>query len=415
MRRVLIFAAGFNEAGGIARRTRLISTALARRGWDVCVVSRSGPVRRLALTREPRLKVLEIPGFDSRRIGAALFLLLGVPAGFLWGRRASVLVAIQLASPAIAAAICSGFSGRPYVAMTTTSGQFSEAAYVQTGLFSPVRRWLLSRAALLVAQTDSGARELVTLVGEDRVVVVPNPVQVVQGPPLTGARRALFTGRLSEEKDLFRLLDAWRGVVSDRPDALLTLAGDGGPQRSVEEELRRTVASDVILSEHVVFTGWVDDVAPLLANSDVYVLPSTTEGMSNALLEACAWGRVVVASDIPSNRSILGDDYPLLFRTGDTTALSRAISVALDDEGVRRAAVAAITERIASFSVDSVIARLEGVLHDVACSGDDGRRRRVAWMHDRAAGPRARARQRARLTPSFSDRQDGAGPGRDGR
>ncbi len=89
--------------------------------------------------------------------------------------------------------------------------------------------------------------------------------------------------------------------------------------------MRHRVSDDPVLPHSVTFTGWVADVAPLLAGSDVYVLPSLAEDMSNSLLEACAWGRVVVASDIASNRAVLGNDEPLLFIAGDTLSLVEAL------------------------------------------------------------------------------------------
>jgi glycosyltransferase involved in cell wall biosynthesis len=117
-----------------------------------------------------------------------------------------------------------------------------------------------------------------------------------------------------------------------------------------------------ILRQSVSFTGWVDDVAPFLREADVYAFPSRTEGMSNALLEACALRRVVVASDIPANRAVLGEGYPLLFRAGSGVDLGSALERALDDGRARSDAVAHIDRRLPLFSVNSVLDRLEALL-----------------------------------------------------
>ena len=361
-----MFTPGHGEPGGAARRSRLLAAALAARGWDVRVVTRAGTLHRPRLSRTPNLLVVEVPGFNRRRLGALLFLATAIPLGTFWGARAHAVVAVQLVSPTTAAAICSMLLRRPYLAMSTTGSGLSETEYVLSASLSRVRRRLFRQASFLIAQTDAVAAELRRLVDADRVAVVPNPVASMTSEPLNGAPRALFTGRLAAEKDLFTLLEAWRSIASNQNDAVLTFAGDGGRYRPVERELRDAVTRDSVLSRSVRFTGWVPDVSPLLSEADVFVLPSLSEGMSNALLEACATGRVVVASDIPANRAVLGEEYPLLFPAGDAHKLRRALELALYDRPTRLEALEIIFRRTPSFSVEDIISRLEDMIHSAA-------------------------------------------------
>lgn len=374
-----MFTPGHGEVGGAARRSALLAGALAERGWDVRVVTRAATRHRFSVMRQPNLVVVEVPGFGQSLIGALLFLLVGVPLGMAWAIRRSVFVAIQLVSPTYAAAVCSKVSRRPFLALSTTSGSLSEAAYLLKGRMAPLRRLLIRDAAYLVAQTDAAAVELSQLTAPERVVVMPNPVAPVAAPSLTGATRVAYTGRLSDEKDLPRLLEAWAIVACTRPDALLTLAGDGGLYRSVEGLLHRLVRDDPVLARTVRFTGWVSDVGAVLSEADVYVFPSLSEGMSNSLLEACAWGRVVVASDIPSNRAVLGWDYPLLFRAGDTESLIAVLMKALDDEQARVSAVAHIADRMRAFSLDTVVSRLEELMNSALAGAPHDRAGSAVW------------------------------------
>lgn len=119
-----------------------------------------------------------------------------------------------------------------------------------------------------------------------------------QLPP--GAKLALFTGRLHEGKGLLPLIDAWRPVTERWPEAVLWLVGEG-PQG---DELRAQVKA-LGLEANVALPGAFDDVEPVLAAADVFVLPSREEGMSVALLEAMAAGLPCVASDIPGNRPLI--------------------------------------------------------------------------------------------------------------
>jgi glycosyltransferase involved in cell wall biosynthesis len=358
--RVVLFTTGLTEPGGCARHASTLAAGLADRGWDVLAVCRNGTLRRLRIETSPGLRVIELPGF-GRRIGAPFFLTVALPLGLLCGWRAKFM-SFQLSAPTLAAGICSLILRRPFIALATTSGENSETAEI---LHSPGRwpyRKLLARASYVVGQTTAAAEELRQLAAPGRVAVVPTPLPRGERLGLSGCPNVVYTGRLTEGKDLPLLLGAWEAIVRERPQARLTLVGEGGASRSVEPTLRRMVAERPLLACSVQFTGWVTAVEPYLRRADVFVFPSRSEGMSNSLLEACAWRRVVVASDIPPNRSILGDDYPLLYPLGDESALAEALRKALDDPPLRQQAVDRVESRLQLFSVDEVLNRLEALL-----------------------------------------------------
>jgi glycosyltransferase involved in cell wall biosynthesis len=360
--RVIFFSPGFSEQGGAARRARILATELSRRGWDVRVVTKAETLRRPRLTEHPNLRVLEVPGWGARRVGAVAFVIVALCCGALWGSRAKAFLALTLVSPSMAAALCAGLWRRPFVGMTSTSGLLSEVDYVLDSKVAPLRRTLLGRAAYLVAQSPEAAVELQRLACDRQIKVVPNPVRAPDVTPLDGQPRALYSGRFAAEKDLGRLLTAWEGIATDEPAAELRLVGAGGSRRSVEDDLRAQVALSPVLSRSVIFTGWVSDVDAQLRRADVYAFPSRTEGMSNALLEACAARRIVVASDIPANRAVLGEDYPLLFATGDTAALATTLRAALSDDRLRAAASQRIEQRLSLFSITRVVDEIETLL-----------------------------------------------------
>lgn len=363
MKRIVMFSPGHGELGGAARRSSLIAAQLAASGWKVTVLTRAGTFSRFRMVREPNLWVLEVPGFNRPRLGAALYLALAIPFGFLAGIRARGIIAIQLMSTATAAGLCALLLRCPLIAMSTTSGKLGEVAYISGTRTVGTRVRLLRRASWIVAQTDTVALELRALTGSERVVVVPNPVRATTPAPLRGEPTVLFTGRLSAEKDLLGLLDAWEIVLQEEPDARLTLAGSGGEYRSVEAEVRARVESSDGLRSSVELPGWVNAVDPLLAAHDIFVLPSLEEGMSNALLEAVAAGRIVVASDIGPNRAVLGDDYTLVFAAGDHAALAATLLRALRlGPGERREVRLALEARVQLFSPEAVIARLEELI-----------------------------------------------------
>ena len=132
---------------------------------------------------------------------------------------------------------------------------------------------------------------------------------------------AVFAGRLSPEKGLFTLIDAWGCLVKSHPTATLLLVGDG----PLREDLQ-TVISQAGLGARIQMTGMVESVEPFHRAADWFVLPSSHEGMSIALLEAMALGLPVVASDIPGNRRVLNSaEQGVLVPSGDAEALASSM------------------------------------------------------------------------------------------
>lgn len=128
---------------------------------------------------------------------------------------------------------------------------------------------------------------------------------------------------LSERKDHATLLRAWGEIHRNMPKARarLVLAGDVQPGSRVPSMVR-----EMGLSDDVVMTGHVQDVAGLLHAVDVAVQASHSEGCSNALLEGMMAGLPNVATDIPANRSVFPDGHgEWLLPHGDAQALAASL------------------------------------------------------------------------------------------
>ena len=118
-----------------------------------------------------------------------------------------------------------------------------------------------------------------------------------------GTRIIGTVGRLNWAKDQASLIRAFRSVREAHLDAALVLIGDG--------ELRETLracAFDEGVAGCVHFLGDRNDVRELLQGMDLFVLSSITEGYSMALLEACATGLPIVATDVGGNAEIIADE-----------------------------------------------------------------------------------------------------------
>ena len=359
---VIFFSPGLHEPGGCATHGRRLAEELVAEGAYVLAIAYASTESSPRLKRTGRLTVLEIPGF-KRRLGGALYVLAAGLVGLLFTRQRYV-IALQLGSPALVGGLCARLWRRPIAILSTISGETSEVRNTMESRWRFIHRSNIRSATLRVAQTAQAAAEFEYVAPGARTEVVPNPAPPPHRARLKGTPTVAFTGRLSKQKGLDCLLEAWKHVQAGTPDARLTLVGEGGDFDSVEDSLRQTVARDPGLRQSVSFAGWVPDVVPLLLASDVFVLPSHSEGLSNALLEASACGRVIVASAIPSHREFLGTDYPFLAEPDDPEALADALERSFLIGPERTAAMRAVAARYDAFRHVPAGKRLLALLDD---------------------------------------------------
>jgi glycosyltransferase involved in cell wall biosynthesis len=145
-------------------------------------------------------------------------------------------------------------------------------------------------------------------------------------------------GQLRREKNQKELVSMLGEVKDSLPAAVLVIAGDG-PDRDILDDSINSLG----LTHRVWLLGQVDDVRPVLANMDVFVLPSISETFSNAALEAMAMGVPVVLTDTGGAREMLEEgDNGFLYQRGEITQLAALLtSMFADREQLRQMQVSA--------------------------------------------------------------------------
>ncbi len=161
-----------------------------------------------------------------------------------------------------------------------------------------------------------------------------------------------YVGRLSPEKGVDRLIDAFARVHRDHPASRLTIVGDG----PVLEQLRH-LADSLAIQEAVQFVGARLDVDEFYRRFDIFVLPSLVEGMSNVVLEAMASGLAIIATDVGGNGELItSGQNGLIVKADCVEALANTMRMlATEKEYRRRLAEAALYRARADFSVKRMI------------------------------------------------------------
>ena len=191
-----------------------------------------------------------------------------------------------------------------------------------------LRRWAYPRAQAVVALTSGTAAWLEENVPGSQVVVIPNAVrwpmetgEPIVPPPARGERRrVLAVGRLHLHKGFDILLRSFAQLVDYFPEWDLVILGEGEEREALQVQIEESN-----LAERVSMPGRVGNLSDWYTESDLYVLSSRVEGLSNTLIEAMASGLPVVAFDCETGpREIIRDniDGVLVTQVEDDQALA---------------------------------------------------------------------------------------------
>ena len=135
----------------------------------------------------------------------------------------------------------------------------------------------------------------------------------------------LFLGRLVPEKGITYLIEAFKGITTDKK---LVIAGGSSDTDAFMQELRKLAEGD----DRIVFTGFVQGqmLEELYSNAYVYTLPSDLEGMPLSLLEAMSYGNCCLTSDIAECAEVV-EDKALVFTKADVPDLKEKLQYACDN------------------------------------------------------------------------------------
>ncbi|MEV7003547.1 glycosyltransferase [Streptomyces sp. NPDC093982] len=316
--------------GGAEKQLVLLARGLSARGirTHLLVMFKKGP-------REEELKgtgvhVVEL-GFRPRSVGWRAYAVniraLARLVGFLRKERPQVLQAFLFAAYVIAAPAAVLARVPVLVAGRRSLGYFKEGNRLALAVEAVATRWTDFLVANSTAIADEVRRE--EGVPAAKISVIRNGMRRSEFEPaepatvVTSLPVVLCVANLGAHKGHRYLLTACSALRSSGYPCTLVLIGDG-PERTRLEQMADSLGIDAR------FLGARTDVAGFLARADVVVLPSLYEGSSNAVMEAMAAGRPVVATAVGGTPELL-EGRGMLVPPADAAGLAAGLQHVLSD------------------------------------------------------------------------------------
>lgn len=227
-----------------------------------------------------------------------------------------------------------------------------------------LRNILYNKAKAVVFQTP-GAKKYFSQSIQRKGVIIGNPIQ--EGLPEWKKEKCekiiITVCRLDKQKNVSMLLKAFSIFYIKHPDYFLYICGDGPLKNVLIQE-----SVQLGISDRTKFLGFCNNATELVAKSNVFVLSSDYEGLSNSMLEALAIGIPTVCTDCPSGGAacyIEDGVNGFLVPIGNEICLANALSNIIDNDNIQKQ-LSIESKKINNYlSKNNVVLQWEKLLLDV--------------------------------------------------
>jgi len=303
--------------GGAEKQLEKLAEVLLSRGVECCIVTRrSNGLKSFAiLNNVPVYRV-----FAARKSSGLLSTLTFIMSSCLFfifhpniTRRVQILQA-DSDSPGLVAVIVKSFFKKKVIIRMRGKRQLEA---IKSSFFMKIVFKIISRFSDAIVIQYNQINDLRFLgVDDSKIYIIPNGVdteyfkrsdvkireQFREKLNLKNHVVGLYVGRIDPIKGLDLLLEALPSVVKIYPYFKLIIVGSGPYKDNLE-----TLAKALQIDEHVMFVGSTQDVKKYYNIADIFILPSRSEGISNALLEAMSMELPVIATDVGGAHEVIDD------------------------------------------------------------------------------------------------------------
>ncbi|MDO8435326.1 MAG: glycosyltransferase family 4 protein [bacterium] len=384
MKVLMVIGQFYPVVGGAERQCQKLSMLLRARGHE-CTVLTTRPDRTVPSHEEIDGIPVERVGYPVVRIGSVR-IGFGCFAPFIFGmvlfnriKNYDIVHAHQGLWPAAVSAVVARLRRKPLVCKIGNSGPLFDLTKLRTGhWYGTIAAWMLIRWCNRFIWTSRAVYDDLSSSGvtEEKMASIPNGVVVPEALERDHHNRlftVLFVGTFTPKKNVTALVEAAALLLRSHGESFrVVLAGDGPERKHLE-----VLIAERGLQNSVSITGYISDVASLYRTSDVFVLPSLTEGLSNAALEAMAWGLLVILSERGGNKDLICNarmsngmslgENGIFVDPDDPSSIARALTYCIENKDILwRMGNRSRSFVVEQYSFDRIVQRYESLYATLA-------------------------------------------------
>ncbi|HCJ66688.1 MAG TPA: hypothetical protein DHV62_05005 [Elusimicrobia bacterium] len=312
----MLLARFYPRVGGTEQQALYLAKELVNKGHRVFVCTQrfSTKLKKFELIGE--VPVHRLFSLGRGRIASLSFMFCSIM--FLVKKRNHYqIIHVHLASsPAITAVILGKLLQKKVIVKFGASREFGDIHTSEQRFIGKLKLEILKKYAdCFIAPSKEIKEEMIQFgFSVKKVFTIPNGVDIHKFFPVTPERKSTireklelkyprivtFVGRLTKQKGLDFLIRGWRKICTNTFEIHLLLIGDGEERNNIENLIAQLKIQNMV---HLL--GNRHNIVDLLQASDIFILPSLAEGLSNALLEAMSCSLPVIATNIGGTAEII--------------------------------------------------------------------------------------------------------------
>lgn len=372
--RIVYCIAGTYNSGGMERVLANKANWLVQNGYEVSVLTTDQKGRASFFEMDSRIKLYDLGvNYEDNNGKSFLNKLLHYPFKQLKHRRALKRILPELKADVVISMFCNDASiltkikdGSKKV-LEIHFSRFKRLQYGRKGFWKIADELRSENDLRVVSKFD----KFVVLTEEDKgywgdldnIQVIPNARSfVVEDPAKLDEKKVIAVGRYCYQKDLGKLIDAWKIVCHTVNDWKLYLVGDGEDREMLQLQIDR-----LELNDSVVLGRAETDMKTVYKNASMLALSSRYEGLPMVLLEAQAAGLPIVSFKCKCGpKDVIEDGLDgVLVEEGDVEGLAAGMLRLIQDEELRKSMGAAAYQRSERYAEENVMLKWTTLLGDL--------------------------------------------------
>ena len=372
--RIVYCIAGTYNSGGMERVLANKTNWLVQNGYEVSVLTTDQKDRSSFFEMDPRIKLYDLGvNYEDNNGKSFLNKLLQYPFKQWKHRSALKRVLPELKADIVISMFCNDASILPKIkdgskkVLEIHFSRFKRLQYGRKGIWKIADELRSKNDLRVVSKFD----KFIVLTEEDKdywgdldnIQVIPNARSfVVEEPAKLDEKKVIAVGRYCHQKDLGKLIDAWRIVCETVNDWKLHLVGDGEDREMLQQQIDR-----LELNDSVVLGRAETDMKTVYRKASMLALSSRYEGLPMVLLEAQASGLPIVSFKCKCGpKDVIEDGLDgVLVEEGDVEGLAAGMLRLIQNEELRKYMGAAAYQRSERYAEENVMEKWTSLFENV--------------------------------------------------